>query len=104
MTRDAGADPDQLAADLQHVAGAHRGAELHVGVRREQALVAVGADAHLGGHVAEQAEAVGAVDEVAGVVGVGVGHVAAVHDARCRRAALRPTAAVRAGHDATCAG
>ncbi len=54
--------------------------ELHVGVRREQPLVAVGADAHLGGHVAEQLEAVGAVDQVAGVVGVGVRHVAAVHD------------------------
>ncbi len=52
--------------------------ELHVGVRREQPLVTVGADAHLGGDVAEQAERVGAVDEVAGVVGVGVGHVAAV--------------------------
>ena len=80
------ADPDHLGGHLEHVAGPHRRPELHVGVRREQALVAVGADAHLGGHVAEQAEAVGAVDEVAGVVGVGVGHVAAVGDASVRRA------------------
>ena len=39
--------------------------ELHVGVRREQPLVAVEPDAHLGGHVAEQAQRVRAVDQVA---------------------------------------
>ena len=33
-----GADPDQLAADLEHVAGPDGGPELDVGVRREQAL------------------------------------------------------------------
>ena len=48
---------DHLRGDLEDVTGPHRGPELHVGVRREQPLVAVGADAHLGGHVAEQAQA-----------------------------------------------
>ena len=81
----AGADPGHRRGDLEDVAGPHRRAELHVGVRREQALVAVGADAHLGGDVAEQPERVGAVDEVAGVVGVGVRHVAAVRHGECRR-------------------
>ena len=56
--------------DLDDVAGPDRGEELHVRVRREQALVAVGADAHLGGDVPERGQRVGAVDEVAGVVGV----------------------------------
>ena len=59
------ADPDQLGLDLDDVAGPHRRPELHVGVRREQPLVAVGADAHLGGDVAERGQRVGAVDEVA---------------------------------------
>ncbi len=51
------ADPDHLGLDLDHVARAHRRAELHVGVRREQALVAVGADADLGRHVPEAGRA-----------------------------------------------
>ena len=68
-----GADPGQRAGHLEDVAGPDRREELHVGVRREQPLVAVGADAQLGGDVAEQLQAVGAVDQVAGVVGVGVG-------------------------------
>ena len=75
-------DPGDLAGDLEDVAGAHGSEELHVGVRREQALVAVGDDAHLGRHVAEQPEAVRPVHEVAGVVGVGVRDVAAVDHAR----------------------
>ena len=88
---------------LDDVAGPHRRQELHVGVGREQPLVAVGADAHLGGHVAEQAEDVGAVDQVAGVVGVAVRHVAAVRhrqaDSRRVRSAVmpRPPAATRPG-------
>ena len=76
----AGADPGDLGGDLEDVAGAHRLDELNVGVRREEALVAVGLDAQLGRHVAEELQAVGAVDQVAGVVGVGVGHVAPVDD------------------------
>ena len=59
-----------VAGDLEDVAGADGLQELHVGVRREEPLVAVGADADLGGDVAEQAQRVGAVDEVAGVVRV----------------------------------
>jgi hypothetical protein len=66
----------------RHVAGPQPGAWiLDVGVRRDRPIVAVGADAHLGRDVAEQAEAVGPVDQVAGVVGVGVRDVAAVHHA-----------------------
>ena len=78
MVRDRVPDPRHDGLDLEHVPGAHRRQELDVGVRREQPLVAVGADAHLGRDVAEQAEAVGAVDQVAGVVGVRVRDVAAV--------------------------
>ena len=51
------ADPGDRRRHLEHVAGPHRRPELHVGVGREQALVAVGPDAHLGGDVAEQARA-----------------------------------------------
>ena len=76
----AGADPDDGGFDLKDVAGAHRGAELDVAVRREQPLVAVGTDADLGGDVAEGGERVRPVDEVAGIVGVAVGHVAAMGD------------------------
>ena len=75
------ADPHQPGLDLDDVPCPHRRPELHVGVRREQALVAVRADAHLRGDVTEGCQGVGAVDEVAGVVGVAVGHVAAVDDA-----------------------
>ena len=53
----AGADPGHRRPDLEHVAGPDRGPELNVRVGREQALVAVGADAHLGGHIAEQRRA-----------------------------------------------
>ena len=98
----AGALLDQRRGDLEDVAGPDRGLELDVGVGGEQPLVAVEDDAHLGGHVAEQAEAVGAVDEVAGVVGVGVGHVATVgHDGADAGAALmRPSPWLRAGGEA----
>ena len=58
-------DPGDGRGDLEDVAGPDGGAELHVVVGGEQPLVAVGADAQLGGHVAEQAEHVGAVDQVA---------------------------------------
>ena len=64
-----------LRGDLQQVAGPDRGHELHVGVRREQTLVAVGADAHLRRHVPEQAQEVRSVDQVTGVVRVAVRHV-----------------------------
>ena len=72
--------PHHPGGDLEHVPRPHRREELHVGVRREQALVAVRPDAQLRRDVAEAAEAVGAVDEVPGVVGVGVGDVPAVRD------------------------
>ena len=73
-------DPHALWRHLEHVAGPDGREELDVAVRREQPLVAVGPDAHLRGHVAEQPEAVRAVDEVAAVVGVRVRDVPAVGD------------------------
>ena len=57
ISRDRRPTRTSSARDLEDVAGPDRRAELHVGVRREQALVAVGADAHLGGDVAEEPEA-----------------------------------------------
>ena len=54
--RGCGCRPGTSRRHLEHVAGLDRCPELHVGVGREQALVAVGADAHLGGDVAEQAQ------------------------------------------------
>jgi DNA-binding MarR family transcriptional regulator len=76
----AAADRGDRGGGLDDVAGQHRGAELHVGVGREQALVAVGPDAHLGGDVAEQPEHVGPVHQVPAVVGVAVLHVPALGD------------------------
>ena len=60
------------------VTGQHGRAELHVGVRSEQPLVAVHPDARLGRHVAEQPEHVGTVHQVPAVVGVPVLHVPAL--------------------------
>src|SRR3954454_24323846 len=74
------ADPHHLGAGLQHVPGAHRAEEAHLGVAGEQALVAVHPDRDLGGDVAEKAERVRAVDEVPAVVGVAVRNVPAVDD------------------------
>ncbi|MFE2757893.1 hypothetical protein ACFXGA_38415 [Actinosynnema sp. NPDC059335] len=76
----AGADADEGGGGLDDVAGPDRGEERDVAVAGEQALVAVGADEQFGGDVAEQAQAIGAVDQGPAVVGVGVGHVAAVGD------------------------
>ena len=55
-----------------------RRAELHVGIGRQQAFVAVHPDRRLGPHVAEQVEHVRPVDQVPAVVGVRVRHVPAV--------------------------
>ena len=55
---------------LDEVAGAHRRQELDRVVGAEQPFVAVGADAQLGGDVAEQLQHLRAVDEPAGVVRV----------------------------------
>ena len=73
-------DPHDLRPRLDHVTGAQGADELHVGVGREQSFVAVGADARLGRDVTEQPENVRAVNKLPGVVGVGVGDVAAVGD------------------------
>ena len=59
--------------------------EADLGVAGEQPLVAVHDDRDLGGDVAEQAQRVGAVDQGAAVVGVRVGHVAAVGDGQAER-------------------
>ena len=56
----AGADPGDRRGDLDDVAGVDRLDEADLLVAGEQALVAVGADAQLGGDVAEQAQGVGA--------------------------------------------
>src|SRR5262249_20827731 len=71
---------DDLALDLEHVAGAYRCLELNVRIGGEQALVAVVADAQLGGDIAEQAQRVRAVDQIAGVVSVRVRDVPAIHE------------------------
>jgi hypothetical protein len=76
----AAAEPDHLAGGLQHVPRLHRGQEADRGVAGQQALVAVGADGQLRRDVTEQAQGVGAVDQRPAVVGVRVGHVAAVGD------------------------
>ena len=55
---------------LDEVAGAHRRQELHRVVGAKQPLVAVGADAQLGRHVAEKLQHLRAVDQSAGVVRV----------------------------------
>ena len=72
------ADPGDRCLDLHNVTGPQRLQELHIRVRREQPLVAVGLDADLGRHIAEQREDVGTVDQVPGVVRVAVRHVAPV--------------------------
>src|SRR3954452_18841689 len=69
------ADPGDRCLDLHNVAGPERLQELHVGVRREQPLVTVGLDAHLGRDITEECEHIGAVDQVPGVVRVAVRHV-----------------------------
>ncbi len=80
---------DEGRGHLDDVATADRGQELHGGVRGEQPLVTVDADAQLGRDVAEQRQHVGAVDEVAGVVSVAVWDVPAVGDRRGRRSSDR---------------
>ena len=56
------APADDLAARLDEIAGEYRGQELDAVVGPEQPLIAVGADAQLGGDIAEQRQQVGTVD------------------------------------------
>src|SRR5262249_42179319 len=85
------ADPGHGRADLHDVTGPQRRPELYVRVGGEQALVAIGTDAQLGGHVTEEGKRVRPVDEVAGIVGVAVRDVPAVrdHQSGARHAARR---------------
>lgn len=92
------ADPDDGGRGLDHVAAEDRRAELDVGVGREQALVTVHEDAGFRGHVAEQRQHERPVDEIAAVVGVAGGHVAALGD---RQARARGHAAVPCGSGAS---
>ena len=78
-----------LAGRLDNVAGQHRGAELDVGVRGEQPLVAVHPRARLGRHVAEQPEHVRPVHQPAAVVRIAVLDITPVGDGQAD------------GHDAT---